>query len=185
MLIFFLTFILLIILCVYKSDFFWNISKSLPLHTNSGRCIQISDKICLSEDAGLRQNYYEASSLCSKKGMSLPTAQDYWEIWTASENCQRAFSSNEDVPKNKEPFVEKNLNEVVYVPANSVKRYCKEPPIIKFPVASQYKGGMFWLKDSAGDEKHYIINFNNAKFSASDSYLRAYGVRCVKSLSAK
>ena len=184
-LLFSLTFVLIIILFIYKSDAFWHFSKGFPMHTNSGSCLSISENICLSEDAGLKQNYYEASSLCSKRGMSLPTLQDFWEIWTASENCHRAFSSNENVPKSKDAFVNPGENGNLYVPANSIKKYCKEKPIIKFPAASQYKGGMFWLKNSAGDNKHFLINYSSAKMIPSGSYSRYYGVRCIRNMGVR
>ena len=174
----------MITLLVYKSDKFWNIGKGLPLHTNSGNCIKISDTLCLAEDAGLKLTYYEASSLCSKRGMRLPDLSDFWEIWTSSENCHRAFSSNEDVPKNKPVFINIINNEYVYSPANTVPNYCKSP-IIKFPAASQYKGGNFWLKVQAGEEKHYTVNYNTAKVTPADSNKKAYGARCVKGLNQK
>ena len=110
---------------------------------------------------------------------------EHWEIWIASENCHRAFSSNENVPKSKEAFVNSYNNGNLYVPANSIKKYCKKNPIIKFPAASQYKGGMFWLKDSAGNEKHFLINYNNAKIIPSDSNLKYYGARCVRKIDVK
>lgn len=172
--------VLFVIVLVYRSDKFWNIAKGLPFHTNSGSCVEISDKICLSEDSGLRVNYYEASSLCSKRGMKLPSLDDAWEIWTASENCHMFFTSNENVPKNKNSFFNQLTDENPYVPASKIRKYCKTPPIIKFPIASQYKGGNFWLKDGAGAGKHYAINYNSGRVSARENKIKTLGVRCVK-----
>ncbi|MBR6098712.1 hypothetical protein IKP85_03090 [bacterium] len=174
-------FLILLGFCIilYKSDRFWDLSKGFPLHTNSGNCIKISDDICLAEDAGLRLSYYEASSLCSKRGMKLPSKEDAWTIWINSENCHRIFASNLDVPKNKEAFTSVCNSEDCIEQAINVKKYCSPEFLIKFPIASQYEKGSFWLRDNAGNDKHYAINYSTGVIRAFDSNTKTLGVRCI------
>ena len=171
--------IIFIAVIIYKSDYFWNFAKGFPLHTNSGKCKTLIEGLCLAEDSGLRVNYYSASSLCSKRGMSLPTLEDAWLIWISSENCNRAFSSNELVAKNKKSFLEKPYN---LAPAGSVTKYCLQSSLIKFSASSQYKHGSYWIKDKASDGKHYAINFNTGKVGIYDDNENTLGVRCVTKL---
>lgn len=170
--------IIFVLVFIYKSDIFWNLSEGLPLHTNSGKCIFISDRVCLAEDAGLRLNYYQASSLCSKRGMSLPTLDDAWDIWIASENCQRAFASNQEVAKNKNYFKRDCGEDFCNTSAKNVKNYCVESKI-KFPLSSQYKNGSFWLKDGADEGEHYAVNYYSGKVGAYKDNTSDFGVRCV------
>ena len=167
------------VVLLYKSDRFWNLGKRLPLHTNSGNCIKISDNICLAEDAGLRLNYYEASSLCSKRGMRLPTIEDAWVIWTNSENCHRTFASNLAVPKSKQDFINVCTADNCIDDANNVNKYCSSKSLIKFPIASQYEKGSFWIKDSASGGSHYAINYSTGKIRAFLDNQDNLGVRCI------
>lgn len=169
-----------IFVVLYKSDAFWDIAKGLPLHTNSGNCIRINDKICLSEDAGLRTDYYEASSLCSKRGMKLPTKQDAWDIWINSENCHRTFASNINVAKDQKAFLDNCKDDVCTKPAMDIKKYCSKEPSIKFPRASQYTKGGFWLRDSAEENEHYAINYSTGKITAFKDNTKSLGVRCIR-----
>lgn len=166
-----------VLVIIYKSDYFWNIARGFPLHTNSQNCTKLNDEICLAEDAGLRLNYYEASSLCRKRGMTLPSREDSWYIWINSENCQRAFASNLEIPQDKTSFINSVENREVF--ASSIANYCAQNSIIKFPRASQYKDGLFWLKDNAGEDKHYAINYSTGKIQAVPNMTKALGVRCV------
>ena len=168
--------IVFITVIIYKSDKFWNFAKGFPLHTNSGKCNTIINDLCLSEDSGLRVNYYSASSLCSKRGMSLPTLEDAWLIWISSENCHRVFASNELIPPDKDDFIN-HTNKLA--PANRVKKYCLPNSLIKFSASSQYKHGSYWIKDKASNDKHYAINFNTGKVGMYYDYERNLGVRCV------
>lgn len=176
--------VLAIFVFVYKSDVCWNFAKGLPLHTNSGNCVHVNDRICLAEDAGLRVNYYEASSLCSKRGMYLPTLEDAWEIWIASENCQRTFASNQDVPRGKNYFKHDCGENSCTVPAKSIVNYCAESKI-KFPLASQYKNGSFWLRDKSVNNQHYGVNFYSGRVGDYDDNNKSLGVRCVTYLNKK
>lgn len=175
------TFVVIVLIGVvlYKSDRFWNLGKWLPLHTNSGNCVKISDNICLAEDAGLRLNYYEASSLCSKRGMRLPTIEDTWFIWTNSENCHRTFASNLIVPKSKQDFINVCYDDNCIDSANNINKYCSDNSLIKFPIASQYEKGSFWIKDSASEGNHYAINYSTGKVRAFPDDYKNLGVRCV------
>ena len=164
---------------LYKSDMFWNISKGLPLHTNSGNCVKLAEGICLAEDAGLRLSYYEASSLCSKRGMSLPTKEDAWTVWINSENCHRIFASNVKVPKDKNSFTSVCNSDDCIEQAINIKKYCSPVSKIKFPLASQYYKGSFWLRDNAGNDKHYAINYSTGKIRAFQNNKKTLGVRCV------
>jgi hypothetical protein len=173
-----LIFTLLLFVMVYKLDYFWNIARHFPLHTNSGNCIYINDRICLAEDSGLRVNYYEASSLCSKRGMYLPTLDDAWEIWIASENCQRDFDSNHEVPRGKEAFKKSCGDISCTVPAKNIKNYYL-PSQIKFPLSSQYKNGSFWLRNKAYGRQHYGINYYSGSVGDYHDDVKTLGVRCV------
>ena len=177
-LLFFFIAILLVVLFIYKSERFINIV--LPFNGVSRLCTNITEKLCLSEDFGIRLNYYEASTYCSKRGMALPTREDAWEIWIKSENCLRAFSSNEDVPKNKQAFLSQYSNEYPFTPSKNIDNYCSKNSSIKFPIASQYKNGLFWLKDNAGENNHYAINYYNGRLSIREDNTKTLGVRCVK-----
>ena len=172
-------FIVFICVVVYKSDKFWNMGRWLPMHTNSGNCVKISENICLAEDAGLRVNYYEASSICSKRAMSLPTIEDAWIIWTSSENCHRSFASNLSVPKSKHDFISVCTDENCIDNANNIKKYCSDNFVIKFPIASQYEKGSFWIKNSASAGNHYAINYSTGKIGAFTDNNKNLGVRCV------
>ncbi len=152
---------------------------------NSGICIKVSDNLCLSADFGAAEDYYEASTICSQKGMKLPSLSDAWDIWISSENCKRAFSSNEEVPKSKIIFMKPGAEEYPYTPARSINNYCKKISEIKFPISSQYKGGLYWLKDSAGGDKHYAINYARAVIYSKDNRTKGIGVRCVYSSEQK
>jgi len=171
--------IVFMLVIIYKSDLFWNLAKGLPLHTNTINCIRINDNICLSEDAGLRLNYYEASSFCSKRGMSLPTIEEAWDIWISSENCHRIFTSNIHVPKDKQAFINMCNNEECLEQADKVNKYCKSNFLIKFPLASQYEKGSYWLRDSAEDNQHYAIKYSTGKIRSFPDDMNNLGVRCV------
>lgn len=171
--------ILLIGVVAYKSDYFWNIAKGLPLHTNSGNCVRITDNICLAEDAGLRLSYYEASSLCRKRGMTLPTKEDAWYIWINSENCHRIFAANIHVPKDKNAFTKVCTDDECLVQTNEISKYCSDKLLIKFPRASQYEKGSYWLKDSAGENEHYAINYSTGKIKAFKDTTKTLGARCI------
>lgn len=171
---------LFIAILFYKSDFMWNFGKGLPLHTNSGKCIKISNTICLSEDAGLRTTYYEASSICSKRGMKLPTLDNVWEIWISSENCHRKFASNDILPVDKNAFIGACTEDICHSPAEKIKKYCKSEFTIKFPFSSQYKNGSYWVKDKAGENIHYTINYSTGIVGKSPDNEKEHGVRCVK-----
>lgn len=172
--------ILGIFVIVYKSDLFWNFTKGLPLHTNSQNCTKLHGGVCLAEDAGLRVNYYEASSLCRKRGMLLPTMDEAWQIWIDSENCHRAFASNSEIPKNKSAFIKACNDDNCKDFAANIEKYCTQSPLIKFPRASQYSGGFFWLKDRAGEDKHYSMNYSTGEVKATKDLTGSLGVRCVK-----
>lgn len=171
--------ILGVFVVIYKSDYFWNFAKGLPFHTNSQNCTKLNSGICLAEDAGLRLNYYEASSLCRKRGMTLPTREDAWLIWINSENCHRVFASNIEVPTDKKSFIAPCKNEGCNNIALNVKNYCLSNPSIKFPRAPQYQDGYFWLKDNAGNESHYTINYSTGHIRTSKDFNKALGVRCI------
>lgn len=168
-----------IFVVIYKSDYFWNFAKGFPLHTNSQNCTKLNSGICLTEDAGLRLDYYEASSLCRKRGMTLPTREDAWLIWTESENCHRAFASNLEVPTDKKSFINACKDEVCKDIALNVKKYCSDNPRLKFPIASQYQGGYFWLKDNVESGSHYSINYSTGHIRSAKDSNNALGVRCV------
>ena len=104
----------------------------------------------------------------------------HWEIWIKSENCLRAFSSNEDVPKNKKAFLSQYSEEYPFTPSKNINIYCSKNPSIKFPIASQYRNGLFWLKDNAGANNHYSINYYNGRLSIREDTMKTLGVRCVK-----
>lgn len=174
-----LIFILMVFVVIYKSDYFWVLAKGFPLHTNSGNCTQITDNICLSEDSGLKVNYYEASSICSKRGMRLPSREEAWAIWINSENCQRAYASNIEIPKNKKAFISACEDDNCLTFGSKSKNYCSDTPSIKFPIAYQYKGGYFWLKDKADSNRHYVFNYSTGKIKSANNLKKEYGVRCV------
>ena len=150
------------------------------INTPSASCTKITDSICLSEDFGLRTNYYEASTICSKNGMRLPTLDDAWEIWTTSENCIRAFAANEELYKDKKAFTQNCNDSGCTAPAQTIKNYCAELSFIKFPMSSQYNHGSFWLKNSASEDKHYTINYFSGKISPQKNNTKSFGVRCIK-----
>ena len=171
--------ILGIFLIIYKSDLFLNFAQGLPLHSDSQNCIKLNSGVCLSEDAGLRVNYYEASSYCRKKGMRLPSREDAWLIWTDSENCHRAFASNLEIPKDKIAFINSCEEDECIAFASNIKSYCTIKPSIKFPRASQYQNGLFWLKDSAGEGKHYAINYSTGRIYSVKDTEDVLGIRCI------
>jgi hypothetical protein len=164
----------------YKADIFWNVGKGIFLHSNSGNCVKINDKICLSEDSGLRTNYYEASSICSKRGMRLPTQDEAWQIWISSENCHRRFAANEILPTNKNAFLGNCSGEICNTFANKINKYCTKDFKIKFPLSSQYKNGSYWLKDKSSENHHYTINYFSGAIGKSNDNDKSFGVRCVK-----
>lgn len=142
-------------------------------------CIKLANGVCLSKDLGRRTDYREASTHCRRRGRTLPTLEDAWYIWISSENCGRAFSSNEYVPKDKKTFLKGKLSEQDIVPANDIPNYCNKVSSIKFPISSQYKGGNYWLNDSAEKGKHFVINYNTGKVSIQPDDSNEFGVRCV------
>lgn len=154
-------------------------NKYMGIGKNFSICIKVSDNLCMSADFGPAENYYEASTICRQKGMNLPSLSEAWDIWVSSENCKRAFSSNEEVPKNKTIFMSQNSEEYPYIPANTIKSYCKQISVIKFPILSQYKGGLYWLKDYAEYDRHYTISYVRAVVHPKDNRTKGIGVRCV------
>ncbi len=134
-------------------------------------------QICLGQDAGMKANFETASAYCEKMNMRLPTREEAWYIWVASENCQRAFASGGTVSK--------NISYFIYYPdekvqAISVKNYCNEMSSIKFSQALQYNKGYFWLNDSAGGKLHYSVNYASGSVEIYKDKTPSLGVRCVK-----
>lgn len=177
--------ILILILFVIGSKYKLDNSKYITNSFQNKNCSRIptinNKTICLGEDTGVKQTYYEASSYCSKKGMSLPTREDSWYIWISSENCQRAFASGSEIPKNKEQFIQSCKNSsFCRIPAAVLKKsYCNPNPSIKFPIAYQYHYGNFWLKESADNNEHFAINYSSGIISSYKDNTKL-GVRCVK-----
>ena len=111
--------------------------------------------------------------------MSLPTIEDAWNIWTNSENCHRTFASNLTVPNSKQNFINVCTEDNCIDEASKVKKYCSDSSVIKFPIASQYEKGSFWVKDSASEGMHYAINYSTGKMRTFYDNQNNIGVRCV------
>lgn len=135
------------------------------------------ERLCLGQDAGVKSDFSSADMYCKKIGMRLSTREEAWYIWIASENCQRAFASNEYVPKNKAQFLNADFEPVQ---ALGVKNYCNETASIKFSQAIQYNGGFFWLSDFAGGKRHYAFNYSNGVVKIFKDKTNSLGVRCVR-----
>ncbi len=171
---------LFVLVVVYKSDSFWRLAKKLPLTINNRHCISLYSGLCLSEDAGLRLTYNEASAYCSKRGMRLPTRDDAWSVWISSENCHRVFAMNMNVPKSKQAFIDNcKIPDECVAAASRVSNYCIKSPKIKFPLASQYDNGNFWLSDKFAIGEHYSINYSTGKIDRYSDDTKTLGVRCI------
>lgn len=182
--IFLLVFVLVlsVTMLLYKSVRIRNFFKGDFIQINSSSCVKLSDGICLSEDAGISVDYYSASTYCRKRGMHLPTREEAWTIWINSENCDRVFASNLPVPKDKNAFMKicSDDTEDCIIEAMNVPKYCTTSYAIKFPRASQYENGYFWLKDSAESGKHYSINYFTGNIKSTPDINKTLGIRCVK-----
>ncbi len=157
----------------------------LPRRFTSDSCSLIpyknDKKLCLGQDAGFKSNYKQASSYCSSIGMQLPSREEAWYVWIASENCSRAFASNGNVAKNKRQFINSCYNtDTCNVQAISIKNYCNANPSMKFSQSLQYIDGNFWLRDSAEESRHYSINYADGIVDAYPDYTKTLGVRCIK-----
>ncbi len=176
--------ILGVIIFVNKPELSYFIVKHFPKRYADEDCSLIPYKpgkqICFGKDAGIRAGYYEASTYCSLRGMELPTREIAWYVWISSENCQRAFAAAGEIPKNKQQFINSCYKtDNCKVSAVKIKNYCSNTPAIKFPIASQYYRGNFWLKDSADNKKHYSVNYSTGTVDAYNNNFDKLGVRCV------
>ncbi len=179
-----LVMILGIIVFLNKPEVSLFIMKYFPKQYTDEECSFIpyksGERICLGKDAGIKTGYYEASTYCSLRGMDLPTREQAWYVWISSENCQRAFAAGGEIPKDKNQFVNSCYKvDNCKTSSLAIQNYCNQTPSIKFPIASQYYRGNFWLKDSPGDKKHYTINYSTGTVNAYPDDLKKFGVRCV------
>ena len=150
---------------------------------NIVKCTPINNEFCLSGDFGKKTNYYQASTLCSKAGMHLPSLDDAWYIWINSENCLRSFSSNELLPLNKDAFVTNcTVPEKCLKSAKYIRNYCSSKSLIKFSKGSQYKYGSFWLKDGKTENHHYGINYSSGRIGEYADNDPSLGVRCIRTI---
>lgn len=133
--------------------------------------------LCLGQDAGLKANYEAAANYCVKRNMELPTREDAWYAWIASENCQRAFASGGNVSKNKNYFIYYPSDKVQSI---TISNYCNSSPSIKFSQALQYNNGYFWLKDSPGGKLHYAVNYADGTITVFKDKTNTLGIRCVR-----
>lgn len=157
----------------------------LPRRLTADSCSLIpykdGQKLCLGQDAGFKANYKQATTYCSSIGMRLPTREEAWYIWIASENCSRAFASNGNVARNKRQFVNSCYNtETCNVQSISVDNYCNPTSSIKFSQSLQYSDGNFWLLDSAEEFGHYSVNYADGVINAYPDSTKTLGVRCIK-----
>lgn len=157
----------------------------LPRRLTSDSCSIIPYKngknLCLGQDAGFKSDYKQAESYCTKIGMRLPTREEAWYVWIASENCSRAFASNGNIAKNKQQFINSCYNtDTCTAQAISVKNYCNTTPYIKFSKSLQYSDGNFWLKERTEESGHYSANYADGIINAYPDYVKTLGVRCIK-----
>ena len=133
--------------------------------------------LCFGQDAGIKAGYEAASAYCEKYNMQLPTREQAWYAWIASENCQRAFASGGNVSKNKTYFI---YYPAYKVQAITVNNYCNQSPSIKFSQALQYNNGYFWLQDSPGGKLHYAVNYADGTITVFKDKTNTLGIRCVR-----
>lgn len=167
-----LFFILALIVCFNKLKFSVFIGDDCTL-------IPYTDgqAFCFGQDAGIKSGYETAETYCKKRNMELPTREQAWYVWIASENCQRAFASGGTVAKNKDYFINNPSDKVQAI---TVANYCNQTSSIKFSQALQYNNGYFWLKESPGGKLHYAVNYADGSISVFKDKINTLGIRCVR-----
>lgn len=179
--IFILLICLLMVVLQVKTSLFSKILRLL----STGECSIIpyttGKQLCFGGDVGVKMSYPEAKIYCQRKGMHLPTREEAWYIWISSENCGRYFAAGINVAKDFYQF-KTPCNTDVSCKTSSVlvDNYCKPVSIIKFPLATQYKNGNFWLAEENDSKNFYSIDYSTGSLYKTKSQDEAYGVRCVK-----
>jgi len=137
---------------------------------------QNGKSLCLGKDAGFKSDFETAEAYCAKLNLRLPSREEAWYIWLASENCHRAFAAGNYLPQNKYSFMNPEIDRVQAI---GIKNYCNPEPSIKFSKSLQYVNGNFWLRDVANGKRHYTVNYNEGDINIYNDNTEALGVRCI------
>ena len=151
---------------------------------NGSSCTKIigenGSELFVSNIEDIPRDYQNAAESCNLKKMKLPTREEAWTIWINSTNCQKAFSANSNVIKDKATFIKSchtdqtNCSEK----AKAVNYSCAPEPKLTFGDDTMYRYGNYWLEDRYDVNGHYTLSYvagiTNAYMDGAE-----LGTRCV------
>ncbi len=146
---------------------------------------KLSENLFVDEVNAGPMDFDSAESYCKKKGMTLPTREQAWEMWKASSNCKMAMVLNKEIIIDKDRFIKSchNPKNKCLTKTENVNYSCNYDENLLFLDEKSYRHGNYWLKDKFDKNGHYSVNFITGATNAYADSIKLLGVRCVSSKS--